>query len=60
MPPRRDLPVLSYMLGRLSIALSHALTDRLELIGVTRAEYSALAALRMKSGLPTRSSRAAC
>jgi DNA-binding MarR family transcriptional regulator len=46
-----ELPVLSYMLGRLSIALSHALAERLELIGVTRAEYSALAALRMKTGL---------
>jgi DNA-binding MarR family transcriptional regulator len=45
------LPILTYMLGRLSVALIHALAERLEKIGVTRAEYSALAALRMKSGL---------
>jgi DNA-binding MarR family transcriptional regulator len=46
-----NLPVLSYMLGRLNVALGHALGERLDKIGVTRAEYGALAALRMKSGL---------
>jgi DNA-binding MarR family transcriptional regulator len=46
-----QLPVLSYMLGRLSVALGHAITQELEAIGVPRAEYSALAALRMRSGL---------
>jgi DNA-binding MarR family transcriptional regulator len=46
-----SLPVLSYMLGRLNVALGHALSERLDTIGVTRAEYGALAALRMKSGL---------
>jgi DNA-binding MarR family transcriptional regulator len=45
------LPVLSYMLGRLNVALGHALATRLDPLGVTRAEYGALAALRMKSGL---------
>jgi len=45
------LPVLSYMLGRLNVAYGHALGERLDMIGVTRAEYGALAALRMKTGL---------
>jgi DNA-binding MarR family transcriptional regulator len=46
-----QLPVLSYMLGRLNVALGQALAQRLAKLNVTRAEYGALAALRMKSGL---------
>jgi DNA-binding MarR family transcriptional regulator len=45
------LPVLSYMLGRLSVTLGRAITEALEPLGVTRAEYLALAALRMRTGL---------
>ena len=49
--PRTDEPRISYMLGRLQLALRRSLAEGLTSVGVTLPQYTALSVLRQRGSL---------